>query len=152
MRHPDRNPTRAKEAHQLMIRLGLHRDTLVQFTRDSGRSRRIRRLLGHHLLTCVCSLCHELWQTMPRCRFCLGTDKKHGYKGRGLGTEASYFQRNHLAWYPTCLICFNTKVGCTNRGQRSYIYIYAHAFTTCAFGPQRYRIRSVLPGRRRRVS
>ena len=58
---------------------------------------------GAHLPTCFCCLCHELWQRMTCCRFCLSTNKKHGHKGCGLTKEASYFQRHHISWYPAIL-------------------------------------------------
>ena len=32
----------------------------------------------------------QLWQSMTRCRWWLGTDKKHGHRRSGLGKEAWY--------------------------------------------------------------
>ena len=84
----------------MRARLGSHREALLQFITDWSK---IRRLLGRHLPTCFCSLGHELWLGVTRCRFCLGTNKKHSHKGCGLTKEASYFQRNRIAWYPAVL-------------------------------------------------
>ena len=100
MQHPDRNQKNKKEAHQKMIRLGCHNEVLLQFVANWSQ---IQRLLRRQLPTCVCALCHDLLQKMTRCRFCLGTEKKNGHQGCGLGKEASYYRRNHPNWYPTLL-------------------------------------------------
>ena len=93
VQHPDRNRDNAKRAHQKTIQLGVHRDTLFQFI-ESWKN--IRRLLAKHTPTCVCGRCHDLWHRMTRCGFCLGTNKKHGHQGCGLGKDASYYQRSQI--------------------------------------------------------
>ena len=100
LQHPDRNQKNKKEAHQKMIRLGCHKEVLLQFLQDWSQ---LQRLLRRHLPTCVCVRCHDLFQRMTRCRFCLGTESKKGHQNCGLKKEASYYRRNHPNWYPTLL-------------------------------------------------
>ena len=100
VQHPDRNQKNKKDAHQKMIRLGCHKEVWLLFVANWSQ---IQRLLHRQLPTCVCALCHDLFLKMTRCRFCLGTEKKNGHCGCGLGKEASYYRRNHPNWYPTLL-------------------------------------------------
>ena len=72
-----------------MVRLGQHRDELLQFCRFWAT---IRKVFGPGPPDCFCSTCLELWTKRSQCRHCLQISTRHGHKC-GLTFVTSYYRR-----------------------------------------------------------